>query len=298
MRNLVRSAQRVMIGLLAVVAAGCLTDPITGRVEGVPGGDHEGYDIFDRNQAGTALAGGTVYSSCNGTVEYRFGTRMGHAVIITHADGFVTRYHHLRDVYVSTGQSVGNGHPIGSIGDSGNAAGNPHLHFEIRWNNVPLGANRELNYGRMLFAKTALDFKPGPPCTAAPTCNQNAITLSAGEGLGRGQAMFSCDGMVMFVHQSDGNVVLYRKRQNPGQPFSWQPRWASGTDGRETSMLLMDWNGDLILYRTLGGGLVWHSNTAGHSGARFVVQEDCNGVIYTPGNVPVWATGTICGQPL
>ncbi len=65
----------------------------------------------------------------------------GNLVIINHGNGYRTYYAHLNIVLVRTGESVGQGQHIGSIGSTGRSTG-PHLHFEIRFNEVlrnPLG---------------------------------------------------------------------------------------------------------------------------------------------------------------
>src|SRR5262245_17215488 len=61
-----------------------------------------------------------------------------------------------------------------------------------------------------------------------------------------------------------------------------------------SNLLQMQSNGDLVLYNLFGGLIskVWASNTAGKGANRVVMQVDGNLVIYTPTNIPVWATGT------
>ncbi|HEX8199694.1 MAG TPA: peptidoglycan DD-metalloendopeptidase family protein [Isosphaeraceae bacterium] len=55
----------------------------------------------------------------------------GNAVVISHGDGWYTRYAHLSRIEVSKGQTVEQGQRIGRSGDTG-VPGQPHLHFEIR----------------------------------------------------------------------------------------------------------------------------------------------------------------------
>ncbi len=51
-------------------------------------------------------------------------------VTIYHPDGTATLYLHLRDVYVSVGQSISRGQTIGTAGRTGWTYCNPHLHFQ------------------------------------------------------------------------------------------------------------------------------------------------------------------------
>ena len=54
----------------------------------------------------------------------------GNCVTITHKGGYVTRYAHLSEIFVSQGQSVRKGARIATAGMSGNSYA-PHLHYEV-----------------------------------------------------------------------------------------------------------------------------------------------------------------------
>ncbi|MDQ7794023.1 MAG: M23 family metallopeptidase [bacterium] len=60
----------------------------------------------------------------------------GLMVEIDHGESLVTRYGHLDEAKVATGLEVTRGQEIGSVGQSGQAAG-PHLHFEVLVNGKP-----------------------------------------------------------------------------------------------------------------------------------------------------------------
>lgn len=63
---------------------------------------------------------------------------MGNMIVITHSNGYVTRYAHLhQNLLVRVGQSVKKGDQIGYMGNSGSSTG-PHLHYEVIVN----GGNR------------------------------------------------------------------------------------------------------------------------------------------------------------
>ncbi|MEW5853342.1 MAG: N-acetylmuramoyl-L-alanine amidase [Myxococcota bacterium] len=121
------------------------------------------------------------------------------------------------------------------------------------------------------------------PATATPVDSPTGCAfMGANEALTAGQAVNSCDGRFTFVHQADGNVVLYK---------AGVARWASNTNGRSTGTLIMQADGNLVLYSP-GGTAVWSSQTHGNPGATLAVQDDGNVVIYAPGNRAIWATGT------
>ena len=97
---------------------------------------HPGIDIA--NPVGTpevaADAGRVVFA---GWGDY------GIYVEIDHGNGFSTVYGHMSAVLVATGQEVAQGQLIGLMGATGRATG-PHLHFEIRYHQVPVDPMRYL----------------------------------------------------------------------------------------------------------------------------------------------------------
>lgn len=94
--------------------------------------NHNGVDI-------AAPHGTKVVASANGVVKergYDPGGK-GRYLILRHDYGFETAYFHLHRRYVEEGQQVPAGRRIGAEGETGRSTG-PHLHFEIRKNNVAL----------------------------------------------------------------------------------------------------------------------------------------------------------------
>lgn len=92
---------------------------------------HEGVDM-------AVSTGETVFATAAGTVvraEYYSG--YGYCIDIDHGEGVMSRYGHLSRMDVSVGQTVEQGQQVGLSGNTGNSTG-PHLHFEIRINNVPV----------------------------------------------------------------------------------------------------------------------------------------------------------------
>jgi murein DD-endopeptidase MepM/ murein hydrolase activator NlpD len=90
---------------------------------------HTGVDLS--GTPGTpvmAANGGTVVFAGWNTYGY------GNTVVLVHGP-FMTLYAHMSAINVGCGQYVGAGQVVGAVGSTGNSSG-PHLHFEIRYNNV------------------------------------------------------------------------------------------------------------------------------------------------------------------
>lgn len=110
---------------------GDMACPVSGPVSfidswGYPrsgGRSHQGVDIM-------ANYGQPVVAIKSGTVTYAgSGELSGNWIQLTGDDGNVYWHMHLQDIMVSSGH-VSIGQQIGTVGDTGNATGTPHLHFE------------------------------------------------------------------------------------------------------------------------------------------------------------------------
>lgn len=88
------------------------------------GTSHNGIDIA--NSIGTPIV-----SVADGTViEAGPASGFGLWVQVRHDDGTITVYGHMNEITVSTGQRVGAGDQIATVGNRGQSTG-PHLHFEV-----------------------------------------------------------------------------------------------------------------------------------------------------------------------
>ena len=93
---------------------------------------HRGIDYL--TPEGTEiLASADGYVSM--TAELQAG--YGHYIVLTHSEGYQTVYAHLSDIKVRIGQHIAKGQVIALSGNTGNSTG-PHLHFEVRRNNLPI----------------------------------------------------------------------------------------------------------------------------------------------------------------
>jgi murein DD-endopeptidase MepM/ murein hydrolase activator NlpD len=91
---------------------------------------HQGIDII-------SPLGTPIKASNSGTVIYCGNTIKGYGnlIILRHSEEFVTVYAHNHMNLVGEGDRVERGQIIGKVGQTGRASG-PHLHFEIRRNNI------------------------------------------------------------------------------------------------------------------------------------------------------------------
>lgn len=100
--------------------------PFTGKKQ-----FHTGIDI-------AAPRGSNVKATRAGKIiTAKFIRGYGKTVLIEHKNGYQSLYAHLSRINVKKGQSIRANTIIGNVGTTGNSTG-PHLHFEIRKNNVPV----------------------------------------------------------------------------------------------------------------------------------------------------------------
>ena len=109
------------------------------------GANHDGIDI-------AARGGLAIGAAAPGRVIYAGRLRgYGKVVIVDHGGGYASVYAHNADNKVRVGADVSAGEVIATVGQTGQASG-PHLHFEIRKDNV---------------ARDPLRFLPARPIRAA-----------------------------------------------------------------------------------------------------------------------------------
>lgn len=67
--------------------------------------------------------------------------------------------------------------------------------------------------------------------------------------------------------------------------------WESGTEGKGATRLSVREDGNVVIYGA-GNRILWSSDTAGSPGAFVAVQEDGNVVVYSRDHKPLWQSGT------
>ena len=93
--------------------------------------EHKGLDLY-------APMGTEVTAPADGIVTTAgWSPGYGRLIEIDHGNGFSTRYGHLLLTLVNKGAQVRRGERIGLVGSSGRSTMS-HLHYEIRWEGVPI----------------------------------------------------------------------------------------------------------------------------------------------------------------
>ncbi len=107
-------------------------------------------------------------------------------------------------------------------------------------------------------------------------------TLRAGESLFAGQSLFSPNGRHELRMQDDGNLVIYR---------AGAPVWNTGTfNGPGVATMRAD--GNFVIYDQ-NQQMVWTTQSEGNAGAYLVMQDDGNLVLYAADGGVLQATMTV-----
>lgn len=105
-------------------------------------------------------------------------------------------------------------------------------------------------------------------------------SLSVGRQMDIGDYLASANGSFRFYLQTDSNLVLR----------DWSTRdslWSSGTHGQSGSHLILQNDGNLVLYATSGAAL-WASDTVNSGADRLVLNNDGSLALYA-GSAAVWS---------
>lgn len=101
---------------------------------------HTGIDLgADSGDEIKAALDGIVTSREKNDADY------GNYIVLTHADGVQTMYAHCSKLAVEKGNTVKKGSVIAYVGSTGKSTG-PHLHFEVRVNDVRLDPRWYLDF--------------------------------------------------------------------------------------------------------------------------------------------------------
>lgn len=114
-------------------ARGWITSRFGYRINPVTGKRalHAGLDV-------AASPGSPVYAPADGIVSFAsYDETYGKLVSIDYGYGITTRFGHLSQIYVHTGQKVSKWDVVAAVGNTGRSTG-PHLHYEVRLHDTPV----------------------------------------------------------------------------------------------------------------------------------------------------------------
>jgi peptidoglycan hydrolase-like protein with peptidoglycan-binding domain len=145
--------------------------PVPGGIGDAFGAPREG----GRRHSGLdfpVAAGTTIRAAGVGTVVFAgFNTGgYGNLVVVQHRLGYTTWYAHMSRITSYAGERVEGGTRLGYVGSTGHSTG-PHLHWEVRLNNVPIDP--------MPYMLAATAAKAGGRATVKADCGDPAAYKTA-----------------------------------------------------------------------------------------------------------------------
>jgi len=111
--------------------------------------------------------------------------------------------------------------------------------------------------------------------------------LNPGDVLMPGQHLLSQNHIYTLSMHKDGNIILRKADLNSKKK---RILWNSGTAGTGVTKLMMQLDGNFVMY--YNGKPKWSTGTNGHPGSYLVLQNDGNALIYTKNRRAIWVTNT------
>ncbi len=130
-----KAPEGITKGFFINPSEGVLTSPFGPRW----GRMHKGIDISDAE-------GTPIYASDGGKVTYSgWMDGYGYLIVIDHGNRYKTYYAHCSALHAEEGEYVTQGQHIADMGSTGRSTGT-HLHFEVRYDDVPEDPEKYVNY--------------------------------------------------------------------------------------------------------------------------------------------------------
>jgi Dual-action HEIGH metallo-peptidase len=204
-------------------------------------------------------------------IEHVITHELGHTIGFRHTDYF------NRAISCGAGGNegdagVGANHIIGT--PTGATLGGSLMNACFRSTETGEFAAGDITGLKQLYSNSPPFPNPNPPTSCG--------TMVAGQSLGLGDTLHSCDGRFRLIQQYDGNLVLYKN--------GTQVLWSNNKSGSRVHFTAMQTDGNFVTYNT-SWQAIFSSNTNAYPGATINMQNDGNLVIYHNG-IARWSTNT------
>ncbi len=144
---------------------------------------HYGIDI-------NLNTGDTVVNAFHGIVRITKRSKSyGNVVVVRHDNGLETLYAHLKSIFISSGDTIDAGVPIGLGGNTGRSRGS-HLHYEIRYLGVAINPTDIINFeaykllnDTLAISKHTFDYMHKISKMKADAKNAKWVVVKKGESL-------------------------------------------------------------------------------------------------------------------
>lgn len=111
-------------------------------------------------------------------------------------------------------------------------------------------------------------------------------SLGPNECLAQGESLTSANGCFKLIMQGDGNLVIYRQSNN-------RATWSSKTSRTCTNRACMQGDGNFVTYDCQNKA-TWSSKTSKKEGSWVILQNDGNMVVYAwQSNRALWASNSV-----
>lgn len=120
-----------------------------------------------------------------------------------------------------------------------------------------------------------------PPPSEEPSTSSPSY-LTGNQQLNTNDSLVSTNGAYKLVMQSDGNLVMYKVSTGSAT-------WSSGTSGSGGVRAKFQTDGNFVIYKS-SGTVAWQTNTSGKNGYKITMQGDGNLVIATSGGTVLWSS--------
>jgi LysM repeat protein len=140
---------------------------------------HKGLDI-------KLNKGDSVRCAFDGVVRYARYNRggFGNLIIVRHYNGLETYYGHLSKNLIKVNQVIKSGDVIGLGGSTGRSRG-PHLHFEVRYKDIPLDPMRMIDYDSQKLISNTFPIVKSIFYPTDHVADAVVVKIKSGDTLGR-----------------------------------------------------------------------------------------------------------------